>query len=103
MGAFRAAAPLPPLTIDLAIGSRWCALVGLLLVLLLTLMQELVERCPIGKALLAEGFREKLRCPSQMLVFLEHPATFGMVCLDLLLEGPLVRLHREAEIGLAAV
>ena len=103
MGALRAAAPLPPLAIDLAIGSRWCSLVGLYLVLLLTFMQELVERCPIGKALLAEGFREELRCPSQMLVFLEHPAAFGMVCLDLLLEGPLVRLHSEAKIGLAAV
>ena len=38
-----------------------------------------------------------------MLVFLERPATFGVVCLDLLLEGPLVRLHGEAKIGLAAV
>ena len=60
MGALCAAAPLPPLTIDLAIGSSRCALVGLLLVLLLAFMQELAEGCPVGKALLAEGFREEL-------------------------------------------
>ena len=62
-----------------------------------------MERGTIGEAFLAEGLGEELRCPFYVLVFLVLPVSFWVVCLHLLLEGFLVSLHSESEIGLATV